>query len=91
LPPNAELQWWYQYYFATDRDRPAMTNTGTILRSSFGRPLHPNGILMMPRSIAAAFDNPDHVSIVIRDAQAVQWLAQPTSTQAPSTQPLLTE
>src|SRR4029077_7333510 len=21
LPPNAELQWWYQYYFATERGR----------------------------------------------------------------------
>ena len=29
LPPKAELQWWYQYYFATERGRAAMTNTGT--------------------------------------------------------------
>jgi len=21
LPPSAELQWWYQYYFATERGR----------------------------------------------------------------------
>jgi hypothetical protein len=21
LPPKAELQWWYQYYFATERGR----------------------------------------------------------------------
>ena len=22
LPPKAELQWWYQYYFATERGQP---------------------------------------------------------------------
>jgi pimeloyl-ACP methyl ester carboxylesterase len=32
LPPKAELQWWYQFYFATERGR-ATTNTGTTLRS----------------------------------------------------------
>jgi pimeloyl-ACP methyl ester carboxylesterase len=33
LPPKAELDWWYQYYFATERGRPGTTNTGTTLRS----------------------------------------------------------
>jgi pimeloyl-ACP methyl ester carboxylesterase len=33
LPPKAELQWWYQYYFATERGRPATTNTGATLPS----------------------------------------------------------
>ena len=27
LPPKAELQWWYQYYFATERGRRATRNT----------------------------------------------------------------
>jgi len=29
LPPSAELQWWYQFYFATDRAKGATTSTGT--------------------------------------------------------------
>src|SRR5476649_2485465 len=33
LPPKAELEWWYQFYFATERAAPAMTNTGTIFPS----------------------------------------------------------
>jgi pimeloyl-ACP methyl ester carboxylesterase len=42
LPPKAELQWWYQYYFATERGRSgydrnavgrATINTGTNLLS----------------------------------------------------------
>ena len=24
LPPTAELQWWYQYYFATERGRAGL-------------------------------------------------------------------
>ena len=52
LPPKAELEWWYQYYFATERGRAATTNTGTILRSSFGRSLRRSGTSMMPRSSA---------------------------------------
>jgi pimeloyl-ACP methyl ester carboxylesterase len=52
LPPKAELQWWYQYYFATERGRPATTNTGTTSRSSFGRSPRPSGRSTMPRSIA---------------------------------------
>src|SRR3954466_418112 len=26
LPPSAELQWWYQFYFATERGRVGYTN-----------------------------------------------------------------
>src|SRR5882724_5704772 len=33
LPPEAELQWWYQFYFATDRG-PVTTSIGMTLRSS---------------------------------------------------------
>ena len=52
LPPKAELQWWYQFYFATDRGRTATRNTGTIFPSSSGSSLRRSGISMMPRSIA---------------------------------------
>jgi pimeloyl-ACP methyl ester carboxylesterase len=52
LPPKAELQWWYQYHFATERGRAAMTNTGPTLPSSFGRSPRRSGSSMMPRSNA---------------------------------------
>src|SRR5262249_42964178 len=53
LPPKAELQWWYQYYFATERGRAATTSTGATLRSSFGSSLRPNGTSTRPPSRAA--------------------------------------
>jgi pimeloyl-ACP methyl ester carboxylesterase len=34
LPPKNELQWWYQYCFATERGGPATKNTGTTLRKN---------------------------------------------------------
>jgi hypothetical protein len=43
------------------------TNTGTTLQSSFGRLLRRNGTSTMPHSIAASFENPDHVAIVIHN------------------------
>ena len=33
LPPEAELQWWYQYYFATERGQAGYDTTGTSSRS----------------------------------------------------------
>ena len=70
LPPNAELAWWYQFYFATDRGRagyervPRATSPG----SSGRRPRRPgtSTTTTFDRS-AAAFDNPDHVDIVIHN------------------------
>ena len=29
LPPKAELEWWYQFYFATERGRIGYETTGT--------------------------------------------------------------
>jgi pimeloyl-ACP methyl ester carboxylesterase len=69
LPPRAELQWWYQYYFATDRGRAGYER----YRRDFARLIWQ---LASPRwdfddatfeRSAAAFDNPDHVSIVIHN------------------------
>ena len=54
LPPKAELQWWYQYYFATERGRPAMTSTAATSRDSSGRSPHPNGSSTTRPSIEAA-------------------------------------
>jgi len=69
LPPQAELQWWYQYYFATERGRAGYER----YRRDFARliwqlasPHWDFDEATFARS-AAAFDNPDHVSIVIHN------------------------
>jgi pimeloyl-ACP methyl ester carboxylesterase len=69
LPPNAELQWWYQYYFATERGRAGYEK----YRREFARliwqlasPKWDFSDAVFDRS-AAAFDNPDHVEIVIHN------------------------
>ena len=69
MPPEAELQWWYQYYFATERGRPDTTNTGTTSPSSSGSSPRRSGDFddaTFDRT-AASFDNPDHVAIVIHN------------------------
>jgi pimeloyl-ACP methyl ester carboxylesterase len=67
LPPKAELQWWYQYYFATERGRAGYEK----YRREFAKLIW---TIASPKweftdatfdRTAAAFDNPDHVSIVI--------------------------
>jgi pimeloyl-ACP methyl ester carboxylesterase len=69
LPPQAELQWWYQYYFATERGRVGYEQ----YRHDFARliwqlasPHWDFDDATFARS-ATAFDNPDHVSIVIHN------------------------
>lgn len=69
LPPKAELQWWYQYYFATERGRAGYEQ----YRRDFARliwqlasPKWDFDDATFDRS-AAAFDNPDHVAIVIHN------------------------
>ncbi|HZM41277.1 MAG TPA: alpha/beta hydrolase [Acidimicrobiales bacterium] len=69
LPPSAELSWWYQYYFATERGRAGY---GTY-RNEFAKliwhtasPRWDFDDAVFDRS-AAAFDNPDHVDIVIHN------------------------
>ena len=53
LPPKAELQWWYQYYFATERGRARLRQIpARLLASSSGRSLRRSGTSMTPRSIA---------------------------------------
>ena len=69
LPPQAELQWWYQYYFATERGREGYEK----YRRDFSRLIWR---LASPRwnfddatfdRTAASFDNPDHVAVVIHN------------------------
>ncbi len=69
LPPNAELEWWYQYYFATERGRAGYDK----YRHDFAKLIWQ---LASPEwdfndatfdRTAASFDNPDHVAIVIHN------------------------
>ena len=69
LPPAAELQWWYQFYFATERGRAGYDK----YRSDFAKliwqiasPKWKFDDATFGRS-AAAFENPDHVEIVIHN------------------------
>ena len=69
LPPAAELSWWYQFYFATERGRAGYDK----YRREFSRliwqlasPQWHFDDATFDRS-AASFDNPDHVSIVINN------------------------
>lgn len=69
LPPKAELQWWYQYYFATDRGRAGYekyTRDFARLIWQLASPRWNFDEATFDRS-AAAFDNPDHVAIVIHN------------------------
>jgi pimeloyl-ACP methyl ester carboxylesterase len=69
LPPKAELQWWYQFYFATERGRAGYEK----YRHDFAKliwqlasPKWDFDDATFDRS-AAAFDNPDHVAISIHN------------------------
>lgn len=69
LPPSAELQWWYQYYFATDRGRDGYakyTHDFAKLIWKLASPKWNFDDATFDRS-AAAFENPDHVAIAIHD------------------------
>jgi pimeloyl-ACP methyl ester carboxylesterase len=69
LPPRAELQWWYQYYFATERGRAGYDK----YRHDFAKLIW---TIASPKwnfddatfdRTAASFNNPDHVSIAIHN------------------------
>jgi pimeloyl-ACP methyl ester carboxylesterase len=69
LPPESELQWWYQYYFATERGRAgydAYRRAFAKLIWQIASPRWEFDEATFARS-AAAFDNPDHVEIVIHN------------------------
>jgi pimeloyl-ACP methyl ester carboxylesterase len=69
LPPEAELAWWYQYYFATERGRLGyQANTRAFARLIWrtASPQWRFDDATFDRS-AASFDNPDHVAIVIHN------------------------
>jgi pimeloyl-ACP methyl ester carboxylesterase len=67
LPPQAELQWWYQYYFATERGRAGYDRYRREFARLIWRTASPKWSFddaAFERS-AASFDNPDHVAIVV--------------------------
>ncbi len=69
LPPKAELQWWYQYYFATERGRAGYEkyrHDFSKLIWQLASPKWNFDDATFDRS-AASFDNPDHVAIVIHN------------------------
>ena len=69
LPPPAELQWWYQFYFATERGRVGYDK----YRHDFAKliwhlasPKWNFDAATFDRS-ATALNNPDHVAIVVHN------------------------
>ena len=69
LPPQAELQWWYQFYFATERGRLGYEqNTAAFAKLiwQLASPQWRFDDATFARS-ATAFDNPDHVAVVIHN------------------------
>ena len=78
LPPKAELQWWYQFYFATERGRVGYDK----YRHDFAKLIWQ---IASPKwnfddatfdRTAAAFNNPDHVAIVIHNYRFRLGLAE---------------
>ncbi|QCP53248.1 alpha/beta hydrolase [Trinickia violacea] len=69
LPPKAELAWWYQFYFATERGRlgyEANRHDFAKLIWQLASPKWNFDDATFDRT-ASAFDNPDHVAVVIHN------------------------
>ncbi|MDR5805534.1 alpha/beta hydrolase [Caballeronia sp. LZ001] len=69
LPPKAEFQWWYQYYFSTERGAlgyAANRDAFNKLIWQLASPKWNFDDATYERS-AASFQNPDHVAVVIHN------------------------
>jgi pimeloyl-ACP methyl ester carboxylesterase len=69
LPPEAELAWWYLFYFSTERGRLGYRRHTREFNKLIWRLASPKWAFdnaTFDRT-AAAFDNPDHVDIVIHN------------------------
>ena len=69
LPPQAELQWWYQYYFATERGKLGYEKYRYDFTKLIWQTASPKWNFdeaTFDRS-AASFNNPDHVNIVVHN------------------------
>jgi pimeloyl-ACP methyl ester carboxylesterase len=69
LPPANELQWWYQYYFSTERGRAGYEKYRHDFNKLIWQIASPkwNFEDAVFERTAASFNNPDHVSIVIHN------------------------
>ncbi|MDC6119083.1 alpha/beta fold hydrolase [Serratia rubidaea] len=67
LPPQAEQQWWYQFYFATERGRAGYAKNTHDFARLIWQQASPGWSFSETsfRQAAAALDNPDHVAITI--------------------------
>jgi pimeloyl-ACP methyl ester carboxylesterase len=78
LPPKAELEWWYQYYFATERGRAGYDKYRHDFAKLIWQIASPKWNFddaTFDRS-AASFNNPDHVSITVHNYRWRLDLAQ---------------
>jgi pimeloyl-ACP methyl ester carboxylesterase len=78
LPPKEELQWWYQYYFATERGRRGYDKNRHEFAKLIWQLASPKWNFddtTFARS-AASLDNPDHVDITIHNYRWRLGLAQ---------------
>ena len=69
LPPQAELEWWYQFYFATERGQAGYDKNRHDFAKLIWHLASPKWNFddaTFDRS-AASFDNPDHVAIVVHN------------------------
>lgn len=69
LPPQAELSWWYQFYFATERGRLGYEKNRREFARLIWHTASPKWAFddaTFDRS-ATAFDNPDHVAVVVHN------------------------
>ncbi|MCS3867274.1 pimeloyl-ACP methyl ester carboxylesterase [Chryseobacterium ginsenosidimutans] len=69
LPPTAELGWWYQYYFSTDRGEKGYKDNTYEFNKLIWKTASPlwNFDKATYDQTAKSFDNPDHVAIVIHN------------------------
>jgi pimeloyl-ACP methyl ester carboxylesterase len=69
LPPKAELGWWYQYYFSTDRGRLGYSENRNDFNKLIWKIVSPKWDFddATFERTAASFQNPDHVDIVIHN------------------------
>jgi Predicted hydrolases or acyltransferases (alpha/beta hydrolase superfamily) len=78
LPPKAELEWWYQFYFATERGREGYDKNRHDFAKLIWQQASPKwnfNDATFERS-AASLDNPDHVAIAIHNYRWRQGLAE---------------
>jgi pimeloyl-ACP methyl ester carboxylesterase len=78
LPPKAELEWWYQFYFATERGREGYDKNRHDFAKLIWQQASPKWNFddaTFERS-EASFENPDHVAITIHNYRWRQGLAE---------------